>query len=66
MPAVMLKAIQKKTISIDNWCLFVPASASDQCKQEVVAALGVDELAADGSLVGMHLGDVLKPACGDA
>ena len=55
---------QNRAIAFDNWCLFVPADASDQFKQEVVAALGMDELAADGTLVGMHPCDVLKPAYG--
>ena len=38
--------------------LFVPADASDHVEQEVLVVLGAVELAADGSLVGMHPGDV--------
>ena len=42
-------------------CLLTLADAVDHLEEEVVAALGVDELATDGTdgtLVGMHSGDV--------
>ena len=48
-----------------NRHLFAPADASDHVEQKVVAALGVDELAADGSLVGMHPGDVQSQPADD-